>query len=95
MFISRKEYDRITTDLEFSQSDCAMWKKRYEALEKDREAVVGDIVYVSLRHFNELLSPVIELEEKVERLQSELNDYKQKYADEVQKRLALIEQMKG
>lgn len=95
MFITRLEYERITTDLEFAQSDCAMWKKRYEALEKDKEAVVGDIVYISLRHFNELLSPVKELDEKVERLQSELNDYKQKYADEVQKRLALIEQMKG
>lgn len=82
MWISNTEYNLLKTAAEFWESEYHKMSKLkndiIDAVERDRKAV--DIT------IKELKDQVASLEHT----QKELQEYKQKYADEVQKRLEII-----
>ena len=68
-----------------------MWIKKaeYEFLKREKEQIDLDIDF----RVSELNKSCSQLQETVNRLSDEIAEWKQKYADEVQKRVELAERM--
>lgn len=82
MWISKKEYNNLKAKADFWEAEyCAMSESKNTVLQVMGDCIKGrDIIIKDLRGKTQLL----------ERTQKELQEYQQKYADEVQKRLELI-----
>lgn len=94
MWISKSEKERLETELRNVTHDRNMWKAKYEALTQDKVSYLGtEAVVMSVKMMNDILDPIRERDLTIDVLRHELESYKQKFADEVQKRLALISQM--
>lgn len=75
MWISKKEYNSLVSSRDF-------WEKAYDNMQTNRLALLaeaGDKIK---------LMDIIQSENSV--LREQVEEYKQKYADEVQKRLELV-----
>jgi outer membrane protein TolC len=82
MWISKKEYERLKTGAEF-------WEKEYDTINERKLTAIkalGDCLKDAQTTIDNLKSQV----ESLKSAQEELQKYKQKYADEVQKRLELV-----
>lgn len=95
MWISKSDRDRMASDRIVAMQECSEWKAKYEAVTKNQATCIGGAVVLSQEALKSLLSVGQQAKAEVDLLRKELEVWKQKYADEVQKRLALIEQMKG
>ena len=82
MWISKKEYNGLKTTAEF-------WEKEYYKMSErknDTLKAIGDCLKATDMTIKDLKDEV----ESLKHTQKELQEYKQKYADEVQKRLELV-----
>lgn len=96
MWIGKKERDQIVADRDSAVRECHEWKAKYKAITEDAVMFCdNDTIILSTKVFNQILEPAEQAKAALDTLRAELESWKQKYADEVQKRLALIEQMKG
>lgn len=75
MWISRDEYEHLKANLKCVENHCT--------IQHDRIRRLVDELHI---HFD----TINELKKKVELYKSKSEEYKQKYADEVQKRLELV-----
>lgn len=94
MWISKKKYEQMQLELRVAQSDKAMAEAKYKAITENQITATGGIIILSSEAFNLLCSTNSDSEREVNDLKLELSVLKQKYADEVQKRFELIEQIK-
>lgn len=94
MWVKRKDYENIQIELSREQEKRAEWEAKYRALTENQVSHTGKALVISSSMLEELLKSGDEAKRKLETLSHELEVWKQKYADEVQKRLALIDQMK-
>lgn len=94
MWISKKKYEQMQLELQVSESDRAMAEAKYKAITENQITVTDGIIILSSEAFNLLCSTNSDSEREVNDLKLELSVLKQKYADEVQKRFELIEQIK-
>ncbi len=85
----------MASDRDAARRECLEWKAKYEAVTKDQSTCLYGAVVLPQELLKNLLSAGEQAKAEVELLRQELDTWKQKYADEVQKRLALIEQTKG
>ena len=93
MWVSKKEYEKLEHDCVRGKSDSQMWQAKYEAVVKDRVTYSDGAAILSMRMLNDLRSQGEIATQKLREVEAELAAWKQKYADEVQKRLTLIEQL--
>lgn len=78
MWISRDKYENLKVDVDF-------WRVRYDTQ--------NDLTKELLKIADEHCSTICKLQDQIKQLEvykSEAQEYKQKYADEVQKRLELV-----
>lgn len=97
MWISKKDKKNLELQLEKATEERDAWEAKYKCVLENQATFDSKnaCVYISTRMLDELLNPLLEIKNKCESLEREVNEWKKRYADEVQKRLALIEQMKG
>ena len=81
MWIKKKEYKRLKTNAEF-------WEKEYNAI-SERKAVTIEALVNSLKDAGITIDNLNKQVESLKAVEEELQEYKQKYVDEVQKRLEL------
>lgn len=82
MWISKEEYNRLKNGAEF-------WEKEYDTMNRRKHEAIkalGDCLKDSQITIDDLKNQI----ESLKSVEEELQKYKQKYADEVQKRLELI-----
>ena len=102
MWISRKSYENILSSLNDAQNKCEKWEAKYHALSKNRDTVLSHEIVFSLKTLEDLFAIIDFYKDRIQYLESELYDFKetyeskisywkQKYADEVEKRLQQIE----
>ena len=94
MWISKKKYEQMQLELRVAQSDKAMAEAKYKAITENQITATNGIIILSSKVFNLLCGTNSDSEREVNDLKLELSVLKQKYADEVQKRFELIEQIK-
>jgi hypothetical protein len=75
MWISKKEYNELVRSRDF-------WSEQYDQVVAHRLAL--------LRDYDSALTSNNALKSENEKLLAQVEEYKQKYADEVQKRLELV-----
>lgn len=96
MWISKQEYQNVISALDATKNERDEWKAKYQAVIGDKIMYRNaEAVTVSIKTLNGWLEEGSQAIQECKVLQAELSGFKQKYADEVQKRLALIEQMEG
>ena len=81
MWIKKKEYKRLKTNAEF-------WEKEYNAISERKVATIEALVN-SLKDAGITIDNLNKQVESLKAVEEELQEYKQKYIDEVQKRLEL------
>lgn len=80
MWISHKKLKQLEAELHNARTERDVWQRRYQdETNYDRQFRLVELY---------------KLKQKCEMLSQELTEWKQKYADEVQKRIALIERTK-
>lgn len=96
MWISKQEYQNVISALDAVKNERDEWKAKYKAVTEDKIIYRNaEAVTVSIKVLNGWLEEGGQAIEECKALRAELVDLKKKYADEVQKRLALIEQMEA
>lgn len=70
------------------------WMGKYLAVTEEASFRKGGAIIISEDFLNKFVRDSNETKYKLKEVEEELETWKQKYADEVQKRLALIGQMK-
>lgn len=97
MWISRKEKEDLDRRLEEVTKERDAWEAKYKCVTENQAVVDGKsgCICISLSMYNSLVKPLPELNSRCKSLEKEILKWKKYYADEVQKRLTLIEQMKG
>ncbi len=86
----------MASDRDSARRECREWEAKYKAVTED--AVVyhdNEAIVLSTKVLKQILEPAEQAKAELDALRAELESCKKKYADEVQKRLALIGQMKG
>lgn len=95
MWIKKEEYEAMKNELISLRKERDTWKDKYTMIAEDKMIFDDDIITMTVSHLENMFIETGRAEEELNKLRPELETWKQKYADEVQKRLALIEQMKG
>ena len=93
MWLSKKKYNELLEKQNNLEQVCNSWKAKYEAVKEDKVTYIDGAIVISMKMLNELISPTIEMSKQFEDSQNELTKFRQLYADEVQKRLELIEML--
>lgn len=92
MWVSKEKYNQILQEKNEIKAHSDYIEAQFKALTEQRVTWHEDVVIMHRDIWHALVFPSQELAEEVEAAHTEINSWKQKYADEVQKRLALIEQ---
>lgn len=96
MWISKQEHEELNLKLRVAEQNASEWKAKYEAITKGEVTIMSnDAIIISTKTLREMLASGDDAKKSLEILRQEIEGWKQKYADEVQKRLTLIEQIKG
>ena len=95
MWIKKSEYDRLKLMLDQADRAASEWKAKCRAATEGATTILDNYIVMPLSIWAEMERPIRELRDQLAKLEEENTSLKQKYADEVQKRLALIEQTKG
>ena len=82
MWVWKDEYNKLRASRDF-------WEEQYKNLSDRREKKVKEL-FDCLGEKQGLIDDLIEQIKSLQHAQTELQEYKQKYADEVQKRLELV-----
>ena len=94
MWISKHEYQNVMSALDAVKNERDERKAKYQAVTEDKIMYRNaEAVTVSVKILNGWLEEGSHAIEECKVLRTELVDLKQKYADEIQKRLVLIEQL--
>ena len=93
MWVSKKKYNELLEKQNNLEQVCNGWKAKYEAVKEDKVTFIDGAVVISTEMLNELARPNIEMSKQLEDSKNELMKFRQLYADEVQKRLELIEML--
>ena len=90
MWISKKEYEKLKAD------ECrkCTYKSEWKCMKEGTMTFFHDAVTIDTNYLYRLNEENKELRTLCEEKDAQIKEYQQKYADEVQKRLALIQQMK-
>lgn len=100
MWISKKDkadLEQTKIQLERITEERDDWRAKYKCVTENQVLIDSrnSCVYISTKTLEEILDPFNKAKDRIESLEAEVTKLKKQYADEVQKRLALIEQMKG
>lgn len=93
MWISKKEYVELLETKNKFEQDRDIWEAKYKAATEDRVTIGNEVVVIPTKILNELAGPFTDMQKELENCRNELDKYRQLYADEVQKRLELIEKI--
>ena len=93
MWIRKKKYNELLEKQNNLEQACNEWTAKYKAVKEDTVTINNSAVVISIEMLNKLATPNIEMSKQLENTQNELVKFRQLYADEVQKRLELIEML--
>lgn len=95
MWINKQRYKCLLEKLHVAEQESAILEAKYKvAIENKGTMINNDIVVISADMLQSFSAGEKAAKKELMVTQQELAKWKQKYADEVQKRLALIEQAK-
>lgn len=95
MWISKAVHKEMISELDRVSHERDEWMAKYRAVTENRATRTLNAVIMSSQCLIEIIQEKESTKAELKSLKSELNIWKQKYADEVQKRVDLISQMKG
>ena len=93
MWISKNKYNELLEKQNNLKQACNEWMAKYEAVKENAVTINNSAVVISTETLNKLAIHNTEMSKKLENTQNELAKFRQLYADEVQKRLELIEML--
>ena len=103
MWINKDKYNSMCSELKDVKQErdnvareCNEWRAKYEVVTESKPMYMGEAtIMLSIDYYYKLSEASEELEKFKKEFSKEITVWKQKYADEVQKRIDLIGQMKG
>lgn len=95
MWISKKKQQKMESEFHSIELERDEWKAKYLAAVDGKTVCVNKAMVVSQEFLTSWIAARNVAEMKLKQTIQELDEYKQKYADEVQKRIDLVKQMKG
>ena len=94
MWISKKNQQKMESELHSIELERDEWKAKYLAATEGKAIYINKTVVVSQEFLANWMDARNRAEMELKRIIPKLEEYKQKYADEVQKRIALVKQIK-